>query len=213
MEPLSATVHCRHVVWTVATYPLRVGNWLTASEPPLYDFWYLNYFLITLAISLHSCILNKVVEVYFLPVLVQKQLSSQVMKTPISGCALHKNWTSVPFYCEEGIPASVWPWWKFITLQNVLSIGTLGTKLQHMVLARGTAIRNTCPCSHIVIFRVILHKNLKIRPYRKLVETADFGPHWTKYSNENKVSLFCKKIISYKLVNTVICQMALFHPV
>lgn len=103
MEPLSATVRCTHVVWTVATYLLPIGNWLTASEPPLYDFWYLNYFLITLAISLCSRIFNKVVEAYFSPVLVQKQLSSQVIKTPTSACASHKNWTSVPFHCEEGI--------------------------------------------------------------------------------------------------------------
>lgn len=85
--------------WTPAGTPaalhLPVGPQINKSELPLYD---LNYFLTTLTTSLLSCIFNAIVEFYFFflcilmrEVLIQKQLSSQIIKTLIFGILYPRN--------------------------------------------------------------------------------------------------------------------------
>lgn len=95
-------VRCPRVVWTVAASPLPIGTWLTESQLPLYDFFffklfcnYPHYILSSMHFQWSGWIL------YVLCILMR-------------GCALPKKWTSVLFYHAEGIPAHVWPWWKFI---------------------------------------------------------------------------------------------------
>lgn len=60
------------------------------------------------------------------------------IRAPFFRCALHKEWTSVLVYDEEGMYPSMCL--ALVKMHHALVVKTLGAELQHTVQARATAV-------------------------------------------------------------------------